>query len=300
MEKTKAKWKGRTGGGQFGQWFLLTTLAHIDVRFFYPILYLVIPFYLLFGWKNARVTFEYFHIRQQYSWMRSLGMTFRNYICFGKVVLDKFAVAAGRPQQFEIEVEGEDYMMSLLNNEKGFILASAHVGNFELAGHCLSQNRKQVFGIVYGGENNKYMQKRMESFKETHVTLISVEEDMSHLFAIKDALDGGNIVSLQCDRIFGNSAKHIVTLPFLNGDAQFPLGVFRIASQLEVGVLSVFALKVSNRRYKVIAEPLMWDDSCKNSIQQSKNLCHQYVDKLEKIIKKYPIQWFNYYKFWEK
>lgn len=52
METKEKKWEGKTGGGQFGQKFLLHFLKHVHVRFLYPILYLVIPFTLFSHQKD--------------------------------------------------------------------------------------------------------------------------------------------------------------------------------------------------------------------------------------------------------
>jgi len=297
MSPQQKEWEGATGGGRFGQRFLFWILNIIKVSFLYPTLFGVIPFYLLFARKGYQSIYSYFRIQHQQTAWKAFCSTYRNHIIFGKVVLDKFALLSGNHQQFKIQVEGNDYFNALIEQEKGFIIAGAHIGNFELIGHCFKQDKKKINGIIFGGEGKEFQTQRIKSLQRSHVNLIPVSNDMSHIFAIKEAIDKGEIITLPCDRLFG-STKHFTTR-FLGSNADFPIGTFRLASQLDAPILTMFIMKLRDLHYQVYVYPLQTLPNEKSSVKKAEFLAQQYVDLLENILRKYPEQWFNYYDFWK-
>ncbi len=290
------RWKGKTGGGWFGQNFLLMVLGRVRVVWLYPVLYLVIPFYLIFARKGYHAIFSYFHDRLHYSKWSSFVATCRNHLLFGKVVLDKFAILAGYSSQFEVEMRGEDVVDGLLNGESGFIIASAHFGNLEMAGLSIHQDKKRMNGIIFGGERGGFQDRRDQAFGKMNIHLIPVSEDMSHLFAIKNALEEGEVVTIPCDRFLGGNKK--ISLNFLDGEADFPVGTFRLAAQLNVPVATLFIVKENRSRYYGYAKLLQPSPDAVNSTEQANFLARQFVTELESLVRRYPLQWFNFYQYW--
>lgn len=298
METKEKKWEGKTGGGQFGQKFLLHFLKHVHVRFLYPILYLVIPFYLIFASKGRNAAYHYFRERQHFSVLKSAWCTFRNHIIFGEVVLDKFALLAGNKKQFNIDIDTDEVIHHQMKQEKGFIIASAHVGNLELAGLCIPHTEKKINTIIFGGERADFQKKRDKAFDEVNINLIPVKQDMSHLFIIKEALDNGEIVVIPCDRIFGSTKNTICQL--LGEEAELPIGPFRLAAQLEVPMYTLFIMKEGNTHYKTYESRIPAHDELPNSTQKAIAMASDYTKLLEKIIIKYPTQWFNFFPYWKE
>ena len=290
------QWQGKTSGGTFGQKSLFFILKHIKAKTLYPILYLIIPFCLIFARKTNNAIYHYFHRVLGYGKWDAFRANVRNAFTFGRVVIDKFALLAGRSEQFEVDVRNPEVFNNLLQQDKGFILAGSHIGNFELLGHCMKQDRKAINGIIFGGETKVMQEKRTETFGENNVKLIPVLPDMSHLFAIKNALDNGEIVTILCDRIFGSPKKK--TVDFLGHPADFPIGTFRMAAQLEVPMVSVFIMKEKGSRYTGYLVPLQLPESATTVTEKVESLLSQYVQSIENILRKYPEQWFNYYEFW--
>lgn len=289
------QWQGKTSGGNFGQRFLLTFLKRFRVTALYPVLPVIIPFCLLFARKPNRALFRYFHDIHGYGRWKASCSTARAAYTFGKVVIDKFAIWAGRSDQFHVVLEHPEISKQLFEQEKGAIFAGSHIGNFELLAAAFQNNQKRINVIIYGGESELLSKQRSSTFSKNEVNLIPVTEDMSHLFAIKNALDNGEVVAILCDRLFGSPKKK--TLDFLGHPADFPMGPFRLAAQLDVPVLSVAVMKEKGFRYTcrttlLDAGP---DDSTN---QKCDNLMKQYVSQLEKVLQQYPEQWFNLFDFW--
>jgi len=289
------QWQGKTSGGNFGQRFLLTFLKRFRVTALYPVLPVIIPFCLLFARKPNRALFRYFHDIHGYGRWEAFCATARTAYTFGKVVIDKFAIWADRSDQFQVILEHPEISQSLFEQEKGALFAGSHIGNFELLAAAFQNNQKKINVIIYGGESELLSKQRSSTFSKNEVNLIPVTEDMSHLFAIKNALDNGEVVAILCDRLFGSPKKK--TLDFLGHPADFPMGPFRLAAQLDVPVLSVAVMKEKGFRYTCRTTLLdAGPDDSPN--QKCDNLMKQYVFQLEKVLQQYPEQWFNLFDFW--
>ena len=291
------KWDGKTGGGAFGQSFLLWFLGFANVRVLYPILYLTIPFYLLFGKKGRHAIYQYFRERHHYSPMKAAWATFRNHVLFGQVVLDKFALLAGNRKQFKI-VGKSDYIPPMMNQEKGFFIVGAHVGNLELSGLCYPIQKKRINAIISMSERAAFQKRRDDAFGSSNINLIPVMPDMSHLFTIKEVIEKGEIVVIPSDRLFGSPKS--VACDFLDGTANFPIGTFRLAAQLDVPVVSLFIMKEHGTTYKIHEQPIDTHSELPNSTKKAEAMTHDYVNVLQEVVKKYPTQWFNFFPFWNE
>ena len=299
MPASKTKdWRGITGGGTFGQKTLLFLFYFVNVTIGYVFLATTVPFYMLFSRKGYLSIYHYFRKYFSYRPLKAFIKTYQNHFVFGQCMLDRFAVYAGRKNFFRLTITGEDEFYKLLNDEKGFMIASSHVGNFEISGYLLKQDKKHINALVFGGETKEVMDNRLKYLNLNNVSTIPVSDDMSHIFTINDAISAGEIVSMPCDRVFG-SAKS-VECDFLSGKADFPIGAFVLAVHFNVPIVSIFVMKESVSNYQVYVKPITLDDSIKApKREKAEYLAREYVKELENIVGQYPEQWFNFYEFWK-
>ena len=125
---------------------------------------------------------------------------------------------------------------------------------------------------------------------KSHLNFIIVHEDMSHIFEIHKAIDDGGLVIFTGDRYFpGNK---ILNETFLGKEASFPLGPYLLAARLNMPVLFVYFMKGPKRHYELFARKAQF------KARDAQGLLKEYTKSMEWILKKYPLQWFNYYDFW--
>lgn len=292
------KWSGKTQGGTFGQKSVLFYFKYGSLRLIYLILYIVIPFYLIFDKKGVRVTKWYALNVVGINPEKLRKFLFRVYYNFGQVFLDRFAILGNPKNKFNFTIENDSAFQQLLNQEKGFLIVSAHVGNFELLSYSMGKINKTLRPILFGGEAEVFKQMRNTVFKDKNIDPIILDETGSYIFDINCALMNGNIVSMPADRIMGNM-KHFTT-DFLGHQASFPLGVFQIAATLNVPIVAIFVVKTSTKNFKVLVNPINFTDENQSNPVKAKLLGQQYVKHLETIVQKYPTQWYNFYPFWEE
>ena len=296
-EKTK-DWTGKTGGRTLGQKALLFLfhLNHVTVG--YVILASVVPFYMLFARKGYLSIYRYFRCRHGYGRFKAFCKTYQNHFVFGQCILDRFAIYAGRRNFFNVEITGNDRFSRLLDEEKGFIVASSHVGNFELSGYLLRQDKKRIHAMVFGGEAKEALKNKAKTLRVNNVDVVPATNDMSHIFVLSNALQNGEIVNMPCDRNFGSTKS--VECDFLNGKADFPQGAFALAAVFDVPVIAIFVLKKTVSTYHIYVKPLSVEDYEQlNKQEKISGLAQSFASELETVVRKYPEQWFNFYNFWK-
>ena len=292
------KWEGKTHSGNFGLKALSVILKYVDVTVIYFLLIFIVPFHAIFYQKGSEAIYNYFHNILKYNSFKSILLTYVNHYRFGQVFIDRFVAAAGKLRRFNIKEEDNKIINAIEANGKGSILVSSHVGNFEIAGSLFSSENKKVNGLFFGGELAQIQQMRNVSYSRHNIQPILIKDDFSHVFAINNALNNGEIVTMVCDRYLpGNK---YVECDFLGHKAKFPVGFAYLAVRFDVPVVVSFVMKERMSRYKVYYYLLDSVNNMQMSIQEkAESLVRQYVGLLESIVRKYPVQWFNFYNFWE-
>jgi len=294
----KHQWEGVTGGRTVGQKALKILFTVVNVRVGYFFLVFVIPFYMLFARKGYLAIFSYFHEQHGYTPLKSFWKTYQNHYVFGQVLMDRFAVYAGKKNIFRIDNPDNDLFLAMVDDSRGCIIAGSHIGNPELSGYLLSQQTKRINSLIFGGEAGEVQKNRSKILENNNVRLIPVSDDLSHIFYINDALSNGEFVSMPCDRNFGS--EKCVECDFLNGKADFPIGAFVLAVQYQAPVIALFVLKISATLYRIHVISIPFPPNNLSKREQINAMTKTFVNELEGIVKIYPEQWFNFYKFWKK
>lgn len=289
------KWEGTTYGNSLMHRWLIAILRVVDVRLVYWFAYVVvIPPCLLFSSGYGHI-YRYFRRSYGESPLRAFCHSYKNLCLFAEAVIDKFAMYAGR--RFDIRVEGLAHFQQLEEQPEGFVLLSSHIGNYEMAGYSLVSDRKHFNALVFFGEKESVMRNRTRMFQHTNIRMIPVSEDMSHTFEMDAALSRGEIMSIPADRIWGSQKS--LTATFLGREARFPMGPFSVATARGLSVLAVNVMKTSTLGYTVYVAPLSYDREAPRR-EQIRQLHAAYVAELERTVRRFPAQWYNYFDFWKQ
>lgn len=287
-------WVGTTYGNGWMHRWLVRFLRIIDVRMLYAFTFVfIVPPTMVINGKARRLTYQFYRRRIRYGKLKSTWMTYKNHCAFSQIVIDKFAMYAGK--KFQIEIDGYDRFLLLADQKSGFVQLSSHIGNYEIAGYSLVAKTKRFNALVFGGEKASVMANRSKLFEGNNIRMIPMMPDMSHLFVINQALSDGEIMSMPADRVFGS--QKTFSIDFLGAKAKFPQGPFLLTAMRDVPMLFVSVMKTAAKKYhisiKEIVSPTNGDTRSK-----AEELAERYVSFLEATVKKYPTQWYNYFDFW--
>ncbi len=292
----KAEWHGKTKGRNWGQRFLFSFLRRFSCRLLYPFLHVVVPFYILFNPIDARSSYRFYRRMMHFGKLKSLRYMRRNFKTFGRVIIDKFALWAGNTAQFDVHFDNQDLFTQLTLGEKGFIVASAHIGNFEMAATTMQHCRKPINIIFWGNESDLITKQRLDSFnkEDFHVNIIHIRDGLSYIFEIKEALSKGEIIITNCDRFAEGQRR--TKARFFDTEACFPTGIFHIAVTLGVPMLFISTMKGQGNSYIGNVAPLATPDTGTNA-EKTQALVQTDATLLESQVRQKPLQWFNFYDF---
>lgn len=294
------QWEGKTRGGIIGYKFFVFIIKHLGVSFAYFFLKIVAVYFLLSASKAYKAIYYYFNSIHKYNKARSFVSSYKNFCLLGKVIVDKIALLSGATNKFTYDFEGEDQLRKLVEANTGGILVNAHVGNWEIAGQLLERLGTRINILMYDAEHENIKKYLSGVLENKNVGFIIIKDGFSHLEQIRDALHNKEIIAMNGDRyMLGNRT---VSCKFLGQEADFPLSPFYMAGKYNVPVVYVFAMKETTTHYHFFASTprkLENFNIFKTREETLTKVVHEYVAELEKIVIKYPLQWFNYYMFWK-
>lgn len=288
-----SQWDGKSKGTVLGYKIFVFCIKKLGVKAAYSVLVFVAFYYFIFLKESNKQMFYYFHKRLKYSNFKSRIMVFKSYFTFGQTIIDKTAISAGLRNKFTYEFDGIEILNNLLEEKKGGVLISAHIGNFEIAEHFFGEiDFDCQINLVTTDMEHSVIKQYLDSVtQKSSIKFIIVRDDLSHIFEINNALLNNELICFTGDRYFAESKT--MTESLLNKEASFPSGPFLIASRLKVPVVFVYVMKEANLHYHLYAK------KADVKHRDEKSLLKAYTQSLEEMIGKYPLQWFNYFKFWK-
>lgn len=291
-------WKGKTRGNSLGYRIFIFTIKYLGLSVSYFLLRIVSFYFLFFSPKSFKSLLYFYNTVLNYKYFKSVLCIYKNYVALGKSLIDKTALLGGFKQNFKFTFDGENYLRQMAA-ENGGLLISAHVGNFEMASGLLKRINTKINIVILDAEHEK-IKKIFNNILQINVNFIPLKNDMSHLFLINKAIENKEIVCLHGDRFVDN--ERVFEMEFLNKKATFPSGPFQLAMLYKVPVSFVFAMNENKNKYHYFAsKPKIYNisNNRNNRHEEFLNITNDYKIELEKIVKQYPIQWFNHYQFWK-
>jgi predicted LPLAT superfamily acyltransferase len=289
-------WDGKTRGGLTGYRIFVSILKTAGLKPAYFLLRFVAFYYFLFSRSSNKHIKYYFSQVLGYGKWKTIKSVYRNYLLLGQVLIDKVAVMSGMGKHFTYDWDGEEH---LLNMDEGGLLVSAHIGSWEIAGNFLYRVNKRFNIVMYDEEHQKVKDYLEEIMVEKNLHIIPIKDDLSHILAIKQALENKELVAIHADRFVEGSKT--INYPLLGKEALFPEGPFYLAARFRSAVSYVFAVKETSRHYHFFATPARkYEHASARAIKEEHllTIIKDYICEMERILDSYPLQWFNYHRFW--
>lgn len=291
-----SSWDGKTRGGLTGYRIFVFILKKLGLKPAYFLLYFVASYYFLFSWKTNREIRHYFRHVHAFGKIRSRLSVYKNYYMLGQILIDKVVVMAGFGKRFTFFMDGEEHLHAMKN---GGLLISAHIGSWEIAGHYMQRVDNPFNIVMYDEEHEKIKDYLEQTLTEKQIKIIPIKDDLSHILAIKKALENNELIAIHADRFMEGSKT--IAHDFFGKPALFPEGPFYLAARFKAPVSFVFAVKETSSHYHFFATPAKsYETGPVRSIKDTELLpiIKDYICELERMCKAYPFQWFNYHKFW--
>lgn len=296
-----AKWEGKSRGTVLGHKIFVFILNHLGLKPAYIVLRFVALYYFLFAFKSNKNAFYFFHNVLKYKRSTAYLKIYKNYFIFGQTILDKVALMAGVKTKFTINHDGGSNLDKIAAMGKGGILISAHIGNWEIAGQLLNR-LNTTFNILMYENERENIKKYMDNVqKKKNVHIIAIKDgEMGHLIELHNAFSKNELVVMHGDRF--RDGVQTLEASFLGKTAKFPAGPFIMAAKFGVPLSVVFAVKETSTHYHFFASDPIEVKRARTPEQTEKavqELLQKYLAEVERMVLRYPEQWFNFYAFWK-
>ncbi|MCD4730050.1 MAG: acyltransferase [Bacteroidales bacterium] len=294
-----SEWSGKTRGGVAGYKSFVFIIKYFGISTAYFILRFVVLYFLFFAPKAVKYSYIYLHRRQGFSPFKSFWYIGRMFYKLGQVLIDKVAFLSGLSKKFTFDFDGEEHLR-IMADSTGGILIGLHAGSWEIAGHLLERLNTRIHIVMFADEHQRIQNFLSEIYDEKNINFIIVNQDYSHLFEMSKALENKELIAIHGDRFLPESRT--ISKNLLNKMARFPFGPFLLSVKYNVPVSFVTAMKETHSHYHFYATEPRKYKSPKNPNDREetvKDILNEYIRFMEKILIKYPDQWFNFYDFWE-
>ena len=288
------EWEGKSKGTVLGYKIFVFFIKKLGLKAAYSLLFFVALYYCFFSRKSTKAIYYYLRERLGYSKWKSTISVFKNYFVFGQTIIDKTAISSGMRDKFTYEFDGVENILQLIKDGEGGILISAHVGNFELAEYFFDEleDKSQINLVTTDAEHREIKEYFEKVVNKSSIKFILIEDDMSHIYKINEALSKGELVCFTGDRYFEGSKA--LSGDLLGAEAKFPAGPFQIAARLQKPVAFVYVMKETTTHYHLYARTTQVPK------REVALLLERYMKSVEWMLEKYPLQWFNYFSFWNE
>jgi predicted LPLAT superfamily acyltransferase len=298
MPEQKITDQSRKRGNRLGFAFFKASIALFGLKGTYGFLYFVCLYYVLFDRPVFSVTMAYVNRRfRSYGFIRKVYCVFRIFINQGKSLIDRYCLISG-DREFDFEVYGYDRLEALMaGSGKGFILLTAHVGNWQAAMTSLEKFKRDVY-LLMRPEENRAVKEMLDIDRDREkVKIISTDAFLGGVVEIVNMINAGNIVSIMGDRSYGHNS---IEVPFMGDMVRFPYGAFNIAAATGCPIVVFLSAKIATRKYFVdishIIEPLSGER--RRKMEGIRERAGEFARILEGFLERYPFQWFMFDDIW--
>ncbi len=296
--ESRRPWTGRMRGGYFGNWFFIRVLRLFGLRAAYLLLVPVSFYFLFFAPKAFKASSDYLRRRFNCGPLRRFFYSYRHFFTFGQVLIDRVAVAAA-PGRFKVAEDGYAHITDAAAAGKGLVLLGAHAGGWEAAVSLLSGKNVVVNVVRFEGEAENIRRLMKESVRPLNVRVLEVGGSPEDSLALVEALNRGEIVAMHGDRTMGGRTEK---LPFLGGEAAFPLWPYALAAAAGAPLMYTFAARTGAYSYSLKAWPPVFPGAEKSGVKKElpQKYAAKFAARLEEFLSEYPLQWFNFFPFWDE
>lgn len=201
---------------------------------------------------------------------------------------------------FSFEAEGEEHWRTAAAGERGFLLGTAHVGNWEIGSELPASRFSRRIHVVREAEMDPRAQRMLEAMLakamgDGYVTHFA-SSDPSLGKALLEAIDSGDVVALQMDR--PRARGRTVTTRLFDRPFELPVGPFALARAAAVPILPVFVLREGRRRYRVVFRPPVEVERTGDRETDFAGAATRIADEIAAAIVRAPHQWFCFRRLW--
>lgn len=288
---------------------------------FRVVLYPVLAWYLLAQPRARRVSSAYLARVGAFVPVPRLG-ALRHFSAFADSILDKMLLWGGHYDTSKVSIHGVEPVNALMAAGQGGLLICSHLGNLELCRVLSHASPATNLTVLVHTRHAQAFNRMLARLNPASALNLMQVTDMSAPMAMDLAarVARGEWVVIAGDRVpvapppasrsFAKSgpqtapqvtsAPRVAMAPFLGQAAPFPIGPYVLASVLQCPVYLIFPMQSAGRaelHFELFRASLRLPRKGRDAALSA--LAADYAARLQHYCLQTPLQWFNFYDFWQ-
>lgn len=191
-----------------------------------------------------------------------------------------------------ISLENEHYLQEALAENKGVVLLTAHVGNWEWMGASLVGYGYPTTTIVKKQPNAQFT-RILNEYREMAGMEVFARGGSEMIRAVK-AMKQKKILGFLADQ---DGGTHGLPVEFLGQESSTVLGPATFAKKFKAPIVPVFSSRTSTGHHVCVYPPIYLDDT-KDEAEELHRVTEACVAVTEQFIKEHPEQWLWFQHRW--
>ena len=265
---------------------------------FRVVLYPVLLWYVATQGRARRVSGDYL---RRVGAPAGLFGVLRHFGAFAEAILDKMLLWGGLFDFKQVRLHGAEPLLQRIRERKGALLVCAHLGNLDLC-RALSLRTPglKITVLVHTRHAEAFNNMLAKLDPRSQLNQMQVTEMTPAMaMALSERIAQGEFVVIAGDRVPVSSTPRVALAPFLGQTAAFPVGPYVMASVLGCPLYTMFATR-QGEHYELHFERLRESVSLPRRERDAAlaELAGDYAARLERHVRRAPLEWFNFYDFW--
>jgi predicted LPLAT superfamily acyltransferase len=224
----------------------------------------------------------------------SLFEQFRHFAAFTEGLVLKLKASRNKLPSFVFAADANEVsFIELCSSSKQVLFGTFHVGYSDMMGCMLSDFDRQISMVRLQVGNSLDLEKMASTFAG-QVKFLWINDPQDLIFCLKDAMQRGESIGLQCDRLgFGSKTEYF---EFLGKRCEFPMTIYHLAHMFQCPV--VFSYTGPLQSTGVIegyTSPTFTPCEFKQAnLEAAMQHFQTVLDVLQTHLQKHPDLWFNF------
>ena len=191
------------------------------------------------------------------------------------------------------KVNGEEYLVNALKANKGILIITAHIGNWEVAQHYM-HNFEKPFSVVATRMKQAWANRLLDHLRSRFGN--TVIDKKGGLQNIMQSLRRGETVALLIDQ---SRRKQGIEVTFFDREATATPAAALLAMRCKSTVLPMFCVRDDDGQHTVHVKPPLETIRTGDLRHDLQTNTQMMMNAVEEMVREYPDQWFWNLKPWK-
>jgi len=290
----------------WGMQLLLKVYLLLGRRALQCFLYPVVSYYWLINKTGRQASRHYLRRLSAYlpeqGGQRANYNSYRHFLSFANAIIDKLAALSGSISPKDVDYKSREAIIDHVDKGQGLLLLGSHLGNIEVLRAIAGLRKDVVVNVLVHTQHaekfNALLNRNAESNRVKLIQVTSITAATAML--LQDKVNAGELVVIAADRTPVSGQNRVSRAIFLGDPAPFPQGPYILASLLKCPVYTLFCLKHQQLQtiyFEHFSDAIVLPRKDREAAIQK--YTQDYADRLQRYCLKAPLQWFNFYDFWQ-